>query len=653
MLRSILRLQPVHRAIRLDRYLRGGSGRSKGLVEQDDDVLQRIELKPGPTKHDDMIDDLDLNLSEKNDEIREELIENKFHYQQSVENKFSYQQPDRLIDNTLRIRSHLLTPPNRLENIIACKDPISLFKLIRPKLFKMNAGEVRLAYEKINEFFGKHQRDPNGQTFGWIQSTVQRSNVFRALLQHSGNQITELDADCLVAMLKTFNQLDYSPDQKIVSYTLTQLNSRLYELEFHDIVDCLTNLLAYLEKPFAANDSELLDLVERLYPIAKKKATSSRIDETDGDLLIAAFVLFLNSPHDANRLAINRIAKMLLAQPMQFTYKQALDLLIGIGKNYHTCEQQNLEASSLGAVSNLIEKCNTKVFHKFCKDPKDHYLYYYMANVHWATTSTKFSELVPNYYDETQERLLGTLVPFLHRNLFQSNRMKHQGFHFAVNYAKFNIFDERLLQMLYSEFMADQYYRINLNLRLFYGLMSKFRLPFVDHANLTDKFLFALLNKSKQPDERATKVNDFPVLLSDLVLNDVSNEALLNYLVSQLDQVGDQLLEPIDLEDANRIRLARAYLSAFGKLDEPMNSTIKSKLDQLADGISNRVERAKPREHFHTDTNIQRNGHLSNGVHVDYFAVFDESGRSIPFDFKELHNQIDQIPAKLSPDHKL
>lgn len=648
-----MRLQPIHRIVRLDRYLRGSSGR-KGLTEEDDDVLQRIELKRGRIEPTDLIDELDsdLNLKKKSSSISEELVENKFSYLQPAEDR-------RLVESGLKLgnQQHLLIRSNRLENIIVCKDPVSLFKLIRPKLFELNAGEIRLIYEKLNEFFSKHGRQPTSQTLNWIQNSIQRSPVFRALLDYSDGLIAELDAGCLVAMIQTFNLMDFSPDQKMVRHTLMQLNGRLNDFEFTDIVNCLTILLAYVEKPFAANHNELRKLVERLFPIAKQRAASGSLSETDTDTLVTAFHLFLNSPYDVDRRAIDRLTAMLLAPQTFITYKQALDLLAGIEKNYRSCEERCLQVSYLSAMPDLIEKCNFKIFKRFSNDPSDHFLNFYLVSVHAFPTSSKFSWLVPNFYDETDDRLLCTLVPFLHRKFFSNHRIKHLSFNFAINYAKFNIFDERLLQLIYSEFQADQYYRLNLNLRLLYGALSKFRLPFVDHPNLTDKFLFCLLNKAKPSADQSTQVSDYPALLSDLVLNDVGHEGLLDYLIGHLDEPSEQLLKQIESEDANRIRLASAYLSVFSKLNEQMKSKVKSKLDQLANGISNASNRTKtttPREHFHADTNIKRNGYLSNGVHVEYFGVFDKSGRSVSFDdYQEHRNQIDQIPAKLKPDQKL
>lgn len=663
MLKSILRLHHIGRGtrLRLDRYLRSGSSR-KGLNEEEDDVFQRIQLKRAPVV--DLTDelDLDLNLNEKSLLINEELIENKLSNlepagdQRFAESAIKLDQKER----------QLLTRSDRLENIVVCKDPENLFQLIRPKLFELNPADIRVVYERINEFFKERQGQAQ-QSLDWLRGGIHRSPVYRALLDYSDSLIDQLDAGCLVAMLQTFNLMEIRPDDRMVCHTLNQLNVKLNatrnDLELRDFVNCLTTLRAYVEKPLKLDNSELHKMIEKMYPIAKKKAMNTRIVEEDEkpEVLINCFLLFLNSPYDRDRRATEHVLSLLINRETTPTFKETVNLLSGIEMNYRSCEQRGVEPTCIDAMPKLIGKCNAKIYKRFQTDlnlkETDYFVNFYLGLIHEWPTSVQFSRLVPNFYDETECRLLGSLTSFLNRKFNYSEWTKHLTYRFVVNYAKFNIFDERLSRLTYKKFQEDQYFRLNVNLRLLYGALSKFRMPFVDHQSMSGKFLFCLLNQSKQPVKSATKLHDYPGLLSDLVLNDSRNESLLNYLIQNLSEPNEELLKRV--EDLDKLRLASAYLTAFGRLDGQLKAKLEAKLNQLVDGVwsvSKTIKRTAAEEsvYFQMDSNIQRNGHLSNGIPVEFFGIFDASGSSVRFDcYREHFHQIDQIPPKLKSNQKV
>ena len=659
MLKSILRLQNIGRTtIRLDRYLRSGSGRKGANEEEESDVFQQIKLKRDPTAATSLIDelDLDLNLDEKSRLINEELVENKFSDLEPVGDQ-------RFAESDLKLnkKQQQHVQSNRLENIVVCKDPEGLFQLIRPRLFRLNATDIRLVYEKLNEFL---QVPEDFETQDWVRRVIHQSPVYRALQDYSDSLLAELDTGCLFAMLQTFNLMEVSPDHSLLKRTMNQLNARLNtrsnDFELRDLVNCLATLLACLKKPFKVENGDQRRLIEKLFPAAKLRAMSAGLFEREEpETLIKCFLLVLNSPYDSNRLATEHLISLLADNGTALNYRQTLELLSGIEKSYRMCEQEGLEASRLETMPELIEKCNYKIYRKFVNFSSESSVNFYLVHVHDWFTSTEFSRLVPEFFDETKCRLQATVASFLHLNFASFERARRNASRFVANNAQFNILDERLTKLVYERFQEDPDYRPNINLGRFYSALSRFRLPFIDHQSLTSKFLFCLMNQSRQPVslQPSTQLHDYPSLLGDLVLNDSRNESLFSYLIGKLGEPNEQLLKRVDYEEVDKLRLASVYLSMFGQLDDQLKAKVKAKLDQLVDGIlSASSERTTIEDEieFEMDSNIQRNGRLSNGIRVEFFGVFDASGSSVPFDRYQRHtSELDQIPAKLKPNQKL
>ena len=125
-----------------------------------------------------------------------------------------------------------------------------------------------------------------------------------------------------------------------------------------------------------------------------------------------------------------------------------------------------------------------------------------------------------NYFDK---RLLVFLAPYLIERINSGKCPLDYLYIVIKHFVKFNIYDERLLKLMINLFFTDLD-RLDIEYIHFYFMLSKYRLPFVDHQYLT-KQLFDLSREFKNSYEfKQMSVR----LLAEFILNDVNDEDLFN-----------------------------------------------------------------------------------------------------------------------------
>ena len=312
-------------------------------------------------------------------------------------------------------------------------------------------------------------------------------------------------------------------------------------------------------------------------------------------------------------------------------------------------DQQRLFASSL---NDLISKCNSTINDHFIKkQPNENYLNEYLINVHDRLDYLNLE--FPNYYDR---RLLVFLAPYLIERI-NSGEYPLFYLHNVINhFAKFNIYDERLLKLMNNKLCTDQDRLNKGNILHFYFMLSNYRLPFVDHQNLT-KQLFDLFIEFKDSYEfKQMSVR----LLAEFILNDVNDEDLFNYLIKtiqNLDKKFHAYYRP--RKRFNRVVLSKIYLTTFSNVDSEMKIRINNLIDQLISKIYPEKNRKTISiEYFKINDKIQKDAFLSNDLCLNTIAVYNKSsGDLVSLKYKEkypnsfLFDKIDQ--TSLGEDEEL
>lgn len=537
------------------------------------------------------------------------------------------------------------------ERVSECNNLASLLRLIEPELAGWRGSdELRIVYHQINHLF--FHLVLNARSSSELKREVRASAVLQRLLDHTDNLVKQLSTGCLITLFETFDWIDLDPQSQLFRNTLNELNRRLNRLEFTEIIKCLNLLVYHLEKPFAT--AELFKCSDRFSQTAMLRIMSEDLSVQPVETIIKCFFCFLNCKHDSGHEVIDILVERLQSPHIQLSYKQSVRLLKEIQKNYILFKKRNEAIRYPTGLANLIEKCNTTIHRAFAvSGSTDEELYYYLVNLHRYTMPNEFSKVVPNFYDQSQNRLFAYLIPFLLDQFNFNERLGFYLFNLSQNYANFNIYDARLFRLIYRLFARDENLRARLNVCHFYRLLARYKLPYVHHANLAKLFLPMLTDKSHKSFYSGKK--DRLVLLNNLLLNDVANEELFDYLVGQLNDLDEQFFKQLDFRELQKLTLAKACLVEFNHLDEEHKLKIRSKLDEIIDGCVYYMSIGISNRFFVIDPRLQRHGFLSNGVHLDPFGIYDHATKElVPLtSYTDCFYQIERIPPRLPKNQEM
>ena len=221
------------------------------------------------------------------------------------------------------------------------------------------------------------------------------------------------------------------------------------------------------------------------------------------------------------------------------------------------------------------------------------------------------------------------------------------------HFAKFNIYDERLLKLMNNILCTNQVRLNKQDILHFYFMLSNYRLPFVDPQHLT-KQLFDLSREFKNSYEfKQLSVR----LLAEFILNDVNNEDLFNYLIKTIENLDQKFLAYYRPGlRFKRVVLSKIYLSMFSNVYSKMKTRINKLMDQLIPKIYlDKRWKNVSIEYFKINDKIQKDAFLSNGLHLNTIAVYNKScGGLVSLDKYQnlfLFNKIDQM--QLNEDEEL
>ena len=531
------------------------------------------------------------------------------------------------------------------ESLNNCADLASLLKLIEPDLSDFGRDELATVYYRISQLFFHSLLNFSGLQ-SELKKKAQTSPVFQSLLAHTDNLVDQLSPDCLIKVFETFEWIDLDPQSRQFKNMLNELNSRLDTFELEQVVNCLNLFVYHAEKPFATN--ELLRVADRFAQVAKRRIQADDPGLQAIDTIVKCFFSFLNSRFDPDNVIVDHLVERLQSPDVHINFKQSVRLLKEIQKNYILSKETRTRRMCYPVrLSNLIEKCNATIYQTFSVDgPTDQELYFYLINLHRYTMTSDFSKLAPNFFDENQNRLLSYLAPFLLDRFNFNERIPFFICNLVQNYANFNIYDYRLLRLVYNLFVTVDSFRAQMNVCHFYNLLARFKLPFVDHQLLTDLFLAELTDRTHKSFVSAKK--DRTILLINLALNNVANGPLFDHLVDQLNHLDDRFYRQFNFRDMTKMTLARASLE-FSPLDEQYRHKVRSKFDEMIDRCLSNISVGLSNQYIKIDARLQRDGFLSNGVHLGTFGIYDKSTRKlVPLtDHIDCFYKVDRIPARL------
>lgn len=578
--------------------------------------------------------------------------------------------------NALKRRANLVTRPDGLtiltrqasvaksttdldkliKNVNDCKSLSSLFELVKPLLTELTDTHMNVIFNKLNNLFFDGSLFDKERALNAKQS-LQGSPVFKSLMERANRLVNELSTSTLLRLLHTFSLAELDPKFVIVKRTLDELNSRLDVMDLDAVIECAKQLHYYLGTRFS---EQLFEFNGRVIHILRAHLQTNRIDPRNLKQTVNFWFIFLKPENDPSGEVAEYMARQLLSPDVKLNFRQAVLLMRKIKLNHYLYRERlskpdyqpmrrmyfrrielEFKKKSLfpRVLADLVDKCNTAIHETLSLQATDEDFGYFLDNLHDFVHDLSFE--FPNFYDPS---ILPFLVPYLTQNVESNARLKVLVFELVQNYAKFNIYDEKLTKVVYDLCLNDKKPPSG-NSSQFYFLLSKYRLPFVDHRHLS-RVLFSFSTNHQLTDSKANPLR----VLCELILNDVHDENLLGYLNDIVDHQKDEYYASFkSVNQYKQIALARHYLSTKNVLKDGLKAKLQDVLDQVIYNLNAFYK--KPMisyKLFHTDRRLQKNGFLSNGIYIETFGIYDSLRAGLVPMTRELidsfKHRVEQIP---------
>ena len=550
---------------------------------------------------------------------------------------------------------------NLVDELIECDNVEHFLNSIDPHLTSFKSKHLELIYFKLNNLFNNLGRNRNRKNT--IKKILHESFILNSLLDHTNNQIKKLDNDCLIILIFTFKLTSLDPNYQIVLNTMKELKERLYQdkLDNNQITNWLKNMHFYLNSNLFAT-FKFFKLNQRLVKKCRQLILNDQLDLNDENLVKKCFFIFLKPENDLKHQAIPYLIEKLLATDYPFTFELSISLLKAIKLNHNSYKtnvvKNNLDIVKVGEIfsnynefklrykkrtlfsrilSGLIDKCNATIYNKFAKqsiEEEDFKIFLLKLHKNIDSINREF----PNFYDE---RIFKLSIPFLIDKT--ENKMKSLDdffiFNLVKNYSIFGIYDERMLKLVYNQFCASSFESFfRSRIFGFFDLLSEYRLPFVDHHYLFQGF-------EKRSSFLEVKKPFLLRMLRKLILNDVLDENLFDCLIKKFITNNNQIFFDLNIKET---KLAKSYLSIFGKLSEKRKLEIEQILDNSIRSfylINSKMLKIE-NNYYEINNKLESNGYLSNGLDIGAFVIYDHSLKDfIPLtEYRYFFDKLDKTP---------
>lgn len=580
-------------------------------------------------------------VNEKSENVKFEMSENdseNSYYQKLNNTKF-----DELID---KIKHSL--------NIL------NLFELIHPHITQLDSYQIRIIFNKINDL--SYTSRSNEINFIHFKKTMEQSMVFKLLLNQVNYSLINLEGDCLITLLHTFNLLDENIHNELIKNTVQILRNKLDSLNLTEINKCLFILSSYSDLSLSKNN--LFKLNQELIESARTKILNDEFNHKDINTITRLFHVFLKPENDRDHQVITHLTELLLPPTTILNLKQSVKILRRIKQSHVDFRVQRIKSRGIidreyelryrknklfpKILNRLIEKCNSSIYESFYLDPSEENLHFYFVNLHDSVDTINYE--FKNFYDP---KLLNFLIPYVMRIFETKNIYKYYTYDLNTNYAQFDVFDERLLKLVYDNYLVNQIFRSKLEFSQFYNLYTKYRFSFFNHQ----KFINVVTSPNSMVNLEQSlrfRLNSMKCLTKAL-LNDVDNEQFFMQLLDVIDQLNPKYYSQIPTKLYKEITLSNAIVQIFSDLEPNLKSKIIQKLNKSINLVAEAYWRPKISDLFiRINDKLQRNGYLSNEVFLDSFGIYDRSIQdfvSLNGYEKYFDSQVDKIP--LTEDQEL
>lgn len=572
-----------------------------------------------------------------------------------------------------------VVPKNRSAN--ANESVESFLETIDSKIPELSRDELEAAHKKIFDLFHK-STGPTGPKRHHRARGLVESPVYEQLLAETVKRMRQFSVSNLVIVFQSVASFEYDKKQDpVIKETMRVLKSKLKELDLEQLFVCLNAANYNMRdlKLLRGSKSGLVNMFKFSQDVLKE--TKRRIlnrplsDAEQIEQILKHFHVFLRLLQFDEEIIVH-LAEFLCQSPVQLNYQKSVVLLGKIQKSYVMYVQMREKAAISDLMQNkefvatrnerrakwsafeflprqvigLIDECNRIICKSFRSHSSDRDLFFYLTLMHNVINPCNFE--LPNIYD--QKILNDFLAPSLLQRLDAGRNDQKTNLlllNLAYNYFMYQRCNERLLQLIYdliSRQPAD-WSRLPGIVHLFF-VFTKFRLPFVNANRLAE----CILNPSDKgfQNEIGVKVVSLS-LLTSLVLNDVNNEKLYDYLDKKIEKLSSQrFYESVRKGLFAKLTLARVYLSLSDGLRDSVKHRIEERLDEIIKNVKAVTNRQTLDSTFlQLNNTLQANGYLSNGLLLDAFVIYDKSTQKlVPLDGHDF-NRVDEIP--LTSDQEL
>lgn len=528
---------------------------------------------------------------------------------------------------------------------------------IRSRLVDISPAELNTIYVRMMQLFRRQQSRQPSNTVHEFKKELTKSPDYWHLIDRTKRSMNELSNMTLINLLRWFSMTGESTQSPLYLDTREQLNSRVdrCELSVSELVEALFVMHFHVDGAFAD---------QRLVKAASDELLKNNQIE-DVDTITKAIFLFLMPDYDGRYKVTRPLIASLLSPDVQLNYRQSVMLLRRLkqasemssaeirrkagAKSYRKATQQGrIKLWKKGddfryfpaKLAGVIDKCNEVIQRQFTEEPSDEHFDFYLSHVHDSVDPLNHE--FPNFYAPD---LFAPLRDFLLSQAAESaddqRRYDLILYNLTTNYYRLSTtFDEALLRRLHEMICSNEQMPGELaNPVSFYFLISKYRLPWVQHDLLASRLFAGTIEKNCELAQARR-------LLAELILNDVQDVRVLDYVCEQIQNLSSY---HVSTNEYKLIALARVYFSMFGQMrNGELKAKIERKLNQIIFDYSGNKPKLSEKYIRFAESKVQKNGFLSNGMYVKGFGIYDR----LKADFVSLADQekyfsrVDRMPIE-------
>ena len=507
---------------------------------------------------------------------------------------------------------------------------------IKPALPELEGHQFSIVYKALSEQSWRLQVKQilSLRQYG---EALRNSTGYDALLRHTNSKIGEIDTESLMNIFKFLRDTRQYPHNEIFRNVTEQIVERLDELSLDKVSVNLVRAGLYANE--FPDCGELMRFRANLLENCRRRILNDELEPDNFKQLSFLFYNFLANCQSEQAIdMLDRLTRTLLSD-FELDFTRSIRLLGLMLSSMRGVVEEKAEYPPV--LTELIEKCNSAVYATLKAEPEatDNY-YAYLDQVH--RHRSRLHQVFSNFFDP---RLLDLLGPPLAKNKTSLKGPRpHWILNMIHNYSNVNTFNQELTefacQLICNGAISHQKLTV-----IEYLMLAKYRFPFVNRQQLLNvlKSSNRFLNSLKKRDRAY-------VLLCDLILSEVNDPGMLNYLaqnVSIRPETPEYNSRNLSLHSYEQTSMARVVLSMFGQVkDKELNAKLAGILEQRFRHLCNDGHRPfVSSKYLSEDTRLQHPAYLTNGVVIDGFGIYDRSiGDLLPLEqFRYKFEEVNSI----------